>query len=796
MNVYSWTPYINGNPILHIVDEGNHFSAAQFLPAVSTDSVWQALLKCWGAIYTGLPNRALLDQGSHFRQLFIDLAKIHYIKVENTGIQAHSILGLGERYHQPLHQPFRKIMAEDKKTDLDLALALSFKEMNDTLGPEGLVPSALVFGEFPKIQGSKPTPRATLLSCRAVAETAGKEMEKHIAKMKINRALNHMLPKAANISYQTGDNLLVWSEKVADSRIGEWLGPLSVYYFEPEKKLVLVQDDKCGSTKPFNIVQVKPYLQQTDVAHSFMPDLHRALYYNCTPEDNDIYLTEIIDRQYPRADSLDMTEAKKTEIRNLPERGTFKVILKQDIPSDANILPVRFVLAIKSTEDGEVKFKARYVIGGHRDNKKNLMFHTATTLQPQSIRLPIALSSMNDFDIWTSDVRQAYLQSSEPLQRDIFIRKPVAEFELESYEFLELLKPQYGLCESGDLWHKTLDEHHCKDLKMTDFRFDPALYHLKQDGHLVGLSGGYVDDPIRGGNKEFRNHTDKTEERFDMDEDKRIPCSFTGFSLSRGKNGTIIQDQHGYRHKVEHIPADSSFKLFRSMRVKRAWLSQTRPDCVYEISELSKVTEDRFEKFKREEIKRLNRAIQYAIDNRVSLKIPQLDLESLRVVGVSDSSFESNFDLSSQLRHITFLCDKHDHAVPVHFKPYKSTRVTRSPMAGEVIAFSDILEHCITLAEELRHLFNRKIPIQLFTDSHSLFDVIPKGSLTSAKRTIIDIAAAREVFKDHLISYIGFVRSFSNIADGVTKAMSQAALQDVLRTGKYCVRAEQWIVRN
>ena len=164
------------------------------------------------------------------------------------------------------------------------------------------------------------------------------------------------------------------------------------------------------------------------------------------------------------------------------------------------------------------------------------------------------------------------------------------------------------------------------------------------------------------------------------------------------------------------------------MRMKLAWLSHTRPDCVYEISQLAQVTEDRFEKSKREEITRLNRAIQFSIDNRVSLKIPKLYLDSLRVVGVSDPSFANNFDLSSQLGHITFLCDKHDHAVPVHFKSYKSGRVTRSPMAGEVIDFSDIFDHCITLAEELRHLFNRKIPLQLFTDSHCLFDVISKGS--------------------------------------------------------------------
>ena len=61
---------------------------------------------------------------------------------------------------------------------------------------------------------------------------------------------------------------------------------------------------------------------------------------------------------------------------------------------------------------------------------------------------------------------------------------------------------------------------------------------------------------------------------------------------------------------------------------------------------------------------------------------------------------------------------------------------------------------------------------------------------------MIDIAAAREGFKDHLISDIGIVRSSPNIADGLTKSMSQSALQDVLRTGEYRVHADQWIVRN
>ena len=62
-----------------------------------------------------------------------------------------------------------------------------------------------------------------------------------------------------------------------------------------------------------------------------------------------------------------MSQAKRNEMKGLLERGTFSIILREEVPKDANVLPGRFVLAIKSAEDGQVKFKARYVIGGHRD---------------------------------------------------------------------------------------------------------------------------------------------------------------------------------------------------------------------------------------------------------------------------------------------------------------------------------------------------------------------------------------------------------------------------------------------
>ena len=117
-------------------------------------------------------------------------------------------------------------------------------------------------------------------------------------------------------------------------------------------------------------------------------------------------------------------------------------------------------------------------------------------------------------------------------------------------------------------------------------------------------------------------------------------------------------------------------------------------------------------------------------------------------------------------------------------------------MAGEVVAFSDPFDVASTLAAKMSDMCGHRIPLQLFADSKSLFDVISRGSRTSGKRTMLDIAAAREGFRDNVISDIGVVRSSQNIADGLARSVSQTALQHVVSSGLLAIRPEQWISRN
>ena len=145
--------YINSLPVWHILDESTRFSAARFLPNMSTYAVWDALLRCRASICTGLPNRILVDQGSNLgkSEPFISLAARANVEVQGTGIEAHSSLRIGERYHEPILSTFRTMRIDYPNVDKELLLQLAVKAMNDSLGPEGLIPSSLVFGELPRV---------------------------------------------------------------------------------------------------------------------------------------------------------------------------------------------------------------------------------------------------------------------------------------------------------------------------------------------------------------------------------------------------------------------------------------------------------------------------------------------------------------------------------------------------------------------------------------------------------------------------------------------------------------------
>ncbi len=159
-----------------------------------------------------------------------------------------------------------------------------------------------------------------------------------------------------------------------------------------------------------------------------------------------------------------------------------------------------------------------------------------------------------------------------------------------------------------------------------------------------------------------------------MSEQDDLPCDFAGFKISGDKGNGFTVDENQYLKNLEHFQPTATFPDFLSMRMKLAWLGNSRADCDVEISQLAQVTDPIFQQSHREILKRINRVMRYAADNLVSLKFPKLDLETLRVVGFSDASFANNYDLASQLGHIVFITDGEGNSAPIHFKSYKTRR--------------------------------------------------------------------------------------------------------------------------
>jgi hypothetical protein len=89
---------------------------------------------------------------------FVDNAKIMAIKIEEIPVKAHYFIGNIEKYHAPVKRAFEIITADFGNTiTLEHILQMAVKAVNNTAGPNGLVPTFFVFGTFPRISHESPS---------------------------------------------------------------------------------------------------------------------------------------------------------------------------------------------------------------------------------------------------------------------------------------------------------------------------------------------------------------------------------------------------------------------------------------------------------------------------------------------------------------------------------------------------------------------------------------------------------------------------------------------------------------
>jgi hypothetical protein len=105
-------------------------------------------------------------------------------------IKAHNSVGQVERYYTPLQRAYKIIQDElkDEQIDKEMMLQMAVKAINDSAGPDGIIPTLLVFGAYPQL--TKINPPSPLVTKRAKAICAAtKEVRRLYTKRQVKDAL-------------------------------------------------------------------------------------------------------------------------------------------------------------------------------------------------------------------------------------------------------------------------------------------------------------------------------------------------------------------------------------------------------------------------------------------------------------------------------------------------------------------------------------------------------------------------------------------------------------------------------
>ena len=134
---------------------------------------------------------------------------------------------------------------------------MAVKAVNDTAGPDGLVPTLLVFGAYPRMSELDP-PEPSIAQRAAAIRKAMEEVLKVRAERQINNALSQRNGPSVDAIHNLplNSDVLVWREGNT-GQSGKWTGPF---------KLVSIDRETCKVQLPsgvtdFRTTVVKPFLE-------------------------------------------------------------------------------------------------------------------------------------------------------------------------------------------------------------------------------------------------------------------------------------------------------------------------------------------------------------------------------------------------------------------------------------------------------------------------------------------------------------------------------------------------------
>jgi hypothetical protein len=549
------------------------------------------------------------------------------ITTKAVPVEAHWSIGIVEKYHEILRRAYSIVATELEATtraDKDLALQMAVKAVNDTAGPNGLVPTLLAFGAFPRLTTfDAPTP--TIAQRSIALAKAMKEVRETRARLQVQQALQHR--NGPNVSalhdLPLNSQVLVWREGVGNQ--GSWKGPFELLHIQGETCKVQLPS---GPTD-FRTTQVKPYNSEPDESNSSpdnpSPDNSSPTSDDDEPDDEPTEPIESeprrgtrIRRPSPKARSditlfiqgqeesalepalepalpngasalpntmeieifqcntPPYTESRRKEINGLLEKGVFAVAKASDIPQGTRIFKSRFVDEIKHPGTEKAFEKSRLVVQAYNDHGKGLVLTQSPTIQRMSQRLILALTPTlraKGINLYLRDISQAYVQSTTELNRQFFIYPP-PELEMPEGSILKVIKPLYGVPEAGNHWFNTYHKHHTNKLHMIQSTYDPCLLHTRING--FGVVGLQTDDTLFLADDIFALSEQKELEKAGfLAKERETLTNNTLIKFNGGIVTTSVSDSSHGKYSIK-LSQDQLCKTLNTVKTSSANLTSSR----------------------------------------------------------------------------------------------------------------------------------------------------------------------------------------------------------------------------
>ncbi|CAH9115063.1 unnamed protein product [Cuscuta epithymum] len=294
------------------------------------------------------------------------------------------------------------------------------------------------------------------------------------------------------------------------------------------------------------------------------------------------------------------------EITALEENNTWTLV---HLPHGKRIVDSKWVYKIKYKPNGDVeRYKARLVARGFTQIE-GVDFHEtfAPVAKLVTVRCMLAVAAKRNWIVHQLDVNNAFLHGD--LSEDVYMRIPQGFAKSGDTRVCKLQKSLYGLRQASRNWYHKFTQA-LQDIGFRQSRADHSLF-IFQNGHINTYALIYVDDVLLAGDdishiSTVKNYLDTKFSIKDLGKLKyflgiEVARSPDGFVLSQRKYTLDILEESGLlAGRPSTFPMEQNLKLrpdddsppvdassYRRLIGRLLYLTVTRPDIVYAVSQLS-----------------------------------------------------------------------------------------------------------------------------------------------------------------------------------------------------------------